>query len=148
MKNRGWLLNVKHWSPLKEVKKYTHICIFESRGHELSRNFTSIWKWKSKCRNRWVSVKTVKIWKNIDWQVGESYINGKINEKWTDWCTIYIIPRQPVGTRSDEAAHLFWVGKYPLFDMGRALTSHGPSLSGKTAVRRQSNLGLPIIKLR
>ena len=45
-------------------------------------------------------------------------------------------------TRSDEAAHLFWVGKYPLFDMGRALTSHGPSLSGKTVVGRQSNLGL------
>ena len=50
--------------------------------------------------------------------------------------------RPLVGTRSDEAAHLFWTGKYPLFDMGRALTSHGPSLSGKTAVGRHSNLGL------
>ena len=71
---------------------------------------------------------------NKGWQVGETYINEEINEKWTNWCLIYIIPWPSIGTRSDEVAHLFWVGKYPLFDMGRALTSHCPSLSGKTAI--------------
>ena len=51
------------------------------------------------------------------------------------------------GTRSDEAAYLFWMGRYPLFDMERALTSYGPSLSGKTAVGRQSNRGLTILTI-
>ena len=37
-------------------------------------------------------------------------------------------------------------GQYPLFDIGRTLTSHGPSLSRKTAVGRQSNLGLALHK--
>ena len=36
---------------------------------------------KNSLERRWVSVKTVKIWKNKGWQVGETYINEMKNEQ-------------------------------------------------------------------